>query len=125
MEKEWTEDQKLTKNERLLNLIYKKRRPIDYIDQVLIKCREHGGTVTFLAELLDLWNTYSEMEKILKSYLRLEILCKKFTHPQDVQARPTLYKVNLMSVEQLYENMVILLGSDDKPDETIVFTCED
>ena len=47
----WTKNQKVLKKERLKKLIANKGRANDFIDNILKKCKDHGGPLTSSDEL--------------------------------------------------------------------------
>ena len=54
----------------------------------------------------------SDDNVVLKKLLRVEIGFQKMMHPVAVKERGHLYKMNLLTVEQLVENLTILLDGD-------------
>lgn len=125
MEKKWTAAQKAKKKEKIKHNIEKRQRHNDYIDVVLKKCKTHGGPLTSSEEMQTFLSQYSG-DKNMKSYLRQEVQYQKLTHPRDSDARPHLYKVNKMSMEELTENLIILFGADEEEEHaSIIFPTED
>lgn len=66
------------------------------------KCKDHGGPVTDVKELNQLVKNTSENK--LKKLLRQEVALKKMMHPNDAKEKPQLYKMILLSTEQITEN---------------------
>ena len=122
MEFDWSKDQKAKKVEHLKEALLKKKRHNEFSDQVLKKCKSHNGPVTSASELKELLKANPSNTKQL---LRLEIQFQRCMHPNDVAARPLLYKVNKLSEQQMVENLTILLSGDSEAEEGVVFPCED
>ena len=92
MEVTWSERQKEAKKKR--ENLAKKVRANNFLDQLLIKCKEHNGPLTSVEEVKAL---VSQKLPELKSCLRLEIQYHRETHKRDAEIRKDLYKVNKVS----------------------------
>ena len=59
-----------------------------------------------------------------KKFLRQEIQFQKAMHSRDNQERPSLYKINNLSIDQLTENLSVLLSKDisDNSDNVLFST---
>ena len=70
MEITWTQQQKELKKQWLKESLKKKVRSKDLIDQVLMKCKDHGGPLTSVTELKAI---VTKKSPDLKSFLRQEL----------------------------------------------------
>ena len=65
-------------------------------------------------------------DNLLKKYLGQEVQFQRMTHPKDVDARPGLYKVNIINKEELIENLIVMIGVlDSQQEEAVIFPNED
>ena len=81
---------------------------------MLIKCKQHGGSITSLEELKRIENN--------KPFLRLELQFQRLTHSRDASYRPELYKVNGLIAEQMSANLKILINPDNlEASSTVTF----
>jgi hypothetical protein len=79
---------------------------------ILLKlCKTWGGPFTEFPDFEKAWNQPNQQEKHLKKILKSEISFRKITYPRDVVDRPTLYKLNKLSVIDLKTNLSILLST--------------
>ena len=122
MEVTWSNKQKQKKKQRLRENLQKKVRANDFVDQLLVKCKEHGGPVTSVNEVKAL---VSKKSPELKTFLRQEIQYQRVTHQHDADVRRDLYKVNKISQKEMIENLTVLLGDDFQMEEAVVFPCEE
>lgn len=76
MEVTWSNKQKEKKKQRLRENLQKKVRANDFVDQLLVKCKEHGGPVTSVTEVKAL---VCKKSPELKTYLRQEIQYQSHT----------------------------------------------
>lgn len=74
------------------------------------KCKSHNGPFTSIEELQRYVN---KKPKDLQKNLRYEIIFKRQLNSQDFQIRPSLYKVNRMTVDELLTNLTILLATEE------------
>ena len=119
----WSSDQHEKKIEWLKYQLQKKVRANDLVDQLLVKCKQHGGPVTSANELMTLVN---EKPAKLKMILRAEIQYQRVMHQQDAVARRELYKVNALPEKERIENLTVILGDDNQSSvEPVLFPCED
>ena len=102
--------------------LQKKVRANDFVDQLLIKCKQHNRPVTSVNELKAL---LSEKSSELKTFLRQEIQYQRVTLQRDVEVRKELYKVNKLTLEEMVENLTVLLSDEHEAEDGIVFPCED
>lgn len=121
-EESWTTDQKDLKRQRLKRLAEVKKRASEMIDNVLRKCKDHGGPLTSTDEVRAL---QSKGDSNLKSQLRLEMQFQKLTHQKDAVARPQLYKVNKMTDDELADNLSTLFDDTNQASDAVVFPTED
>ena len=84
----------------------------NFLDQLLIKFKEHNGPLTSIEELKALVNRKLPE---LKSCLRLEIQYHRETHKRNAEIRNDLYKVNKVSLDGMIENLTVILGADSFP----------
>ena len=122
MEISWTTKQKEKMKQKLMENLQKKVRANDFVDQLLVKCKQHNGPVTSVNELKAL---VSEKSPELKTFLRQEIQYQRVTHQRDVDVRKELYKVNKLTSEEMVENITVLLSDEHEAEDGIVFPCED
>ena len=123
MEIKWTSSQKEKKKLWTQSQFQKKSRSNDLIDQLLIKCKEHGGPITSVEELKILIKSKPLQ---LKTKLRREIQYQKQTHPTDGEARTELYRVNNLSEKDMIENLTIIFGTESSvANEAVLFPSED
>lgn len=123
MEIIWCTNQKEKKKQRLKDNLKKKMRANNFVDQLLVKCKEHNGPITTIDELKDL---VRHQPPELKTCLRQELQYQRVTHQRDADVRKDLYKVNKTSVHEMIENLTIILGSDEHQSEgAVVFPCEE
>ena len=64
--------------------IKRKLRANDFVDQLLVKCKDHGGPFTSVQEAKEV---ASKKPSELKTYLRQEIQYQRVTHQRDAEAR--------------------------------------
>ena len=122
MELKWSAKQKELKKKHLLECFQKKLRANDFVDQLLVKCKQHQGPFTSINEVKALVkNNPTE----LKSFLRLEIQYQRVTHPRDAEARKDIYRVNKVSLEEMIENLTLILSDEIEAQDCIVFPSED
>ncbi len=98
---QWTEDQMKVKKEKIKEDINKWKCAIDLVDVLLKKCKEHGGPVATGVEVSDRVESFKGSEASAKQALWQEIQYQRVTHPKDVAARPNLYRVNKVSVDDM------------------------
>lgn len=77
-------------------------------EKLLKLCKTWGGPFTEFSELEEATKNIKN-EATLKKMLKSEISFRKLTCPRDVIERPDLYRLNLLSIIQLKENLTILL----------------
>ena len=116
MELSWNEDQKSKQSAKLQSNIEKKQRSNDFVDALLIKCKNHGGPVTTVADIQAISD---------KSYLRQEVQFQRVTHPRDVAERPALYKINGLTADEMAANLITMLDSGLDDVASSIFLCED
>ena len=88
------------------------------------RCKEHCGPVTDVKELYQILSKFSDRDT--KKFPRQEIQFQKAMHSRDSQERPSLYKINNLSIDQLTENLSVLLSKDISDDsENVLFSSED
>lgn len=124
MEVTWSKSQKEKKKQWLKENLQKKVRAQDFIDQLLVKCKQHRGPVTSVKELKELVTSTMKPAE-LKMFLRQEVQYQRMTHQRDSDIRRDLYKVNRLGESEMIENLTILLGDESKEEEGVVFTCEE
>ena len=122
MELSWTSAQKEMKRKHILENLQKKVRANDFIDHLLVICKQHNGPLTSVDELKTLVKGKSPK---IKSFLRQEIQYQRVTHPRDVEARKDLYKVNKITVEEMIQNLTVIFSEDTTAEESILFPSED
>ena len=122
MELSWSKAQKELKRKHIMKKMQKKVRPNDFIDHLLVICKQHNGPLSSVDELKTLVVGNSPK---LKSFLRQEIQYQRLTHPKDFEARKDLYRVNKVSLEEMIENLTIIFSEDDYVEDSIVFPTED
>ena len=122
MEISWSIGQKEKKKEKIKQNLQKKVRANEFVDQLLVKCKQHNGPVTSISELNALVRQKSPE---LKPFLRQEIQYQRVTHPRDADIRRELYKVNKLTIDEMVENLTVILCEDRGVDEAVVFPCED
>ncbi len=112
-EEQWTEDQMKVKKEKIKENIKKRKRANDFVDVLLKKCKEHGGPVATGVEVSDRVESFKGSEAAAKQALRQEIQYQRVTHTKDVAARPDLYRVNKVSVDDMRQNLIALVEDID------------
>ena len=121
MENVWTQNQKDILKARLNESLSKNQRD-NFVERILIKCKNHGGPLTDIEELQALLAQHENGS--LKKYLREEIQYQKAVHHKDSQERPELYKINNLSIAQMSENLLLML-SDQSLTENLIFATEE
>jgi hypothetical protein len=122
MEITWDEKQKEKKKQRLRENIKKRVRAKDFVDQLLVKCKQQEGPLTSVHELRA---PVSNNSPDLKTFLRLELQYQRVTHQRDFDVRRNLYKVkNKVSEKEMIENLTVIFGDDHQEEEAVVFPCE-
>ena len=119
MEVSWTHDQKNRLKQRVKQNLEKNKRTSEHVTTLLEKCKHHGGPFTNLLQVVSGLKTVPTTER--KKIIRQEIALQRLLNPQDVKARPHLYRLNHLSDSELHENLSTLLA---EPDEA-ASACED
>ena len=122
MELSWTKIQKDLKRKHIMEKMQKKVRANEFIDHLLVICKQHNSPLSSVDELKTL--VVGKSSK-LKSFLRQEMQYQRLTHPKDFEARRELYRVNKLSLEEMIENLTIIFSEDNYVEENIVFPTED
>ena len=109
MESVWVTEQQQVKTNKLLADTQKTSWKNNFIDNLLIKCKHHGGPVT---------NKWSEISNIShdKAALRIEVQYQWLTHPTDALLRLELYKVYGLNTEKMSTNLICLVWSCPIPE---------
>lgn len=102
MELNWTDDQKQQLKVKIRANLEKQKHINAYAESILKKCKSHHGPFTTIDELTNYVNT---KPKDIQKNLRHEIIFKRQLNYQDFQIRPSLYKVNRTTVEELITNL--------------------
>ena len=110
MEMNWTTEQKEQIKIKIRANLEKQKRKNEYVESNLKKCKSHNGPFTSIEELQRYVN---KKPKDLQKNLRYEIIFKRQLNSQDFQIRPSLYKVNRMTVDELLTNLTILLATEE------------
>ena len=110
MEMYWTTEQKEQLKIKIRANLEKQKRKNEYVELNLKKCKSHNGPFTSIEELQRYVN---KKPKDLQKNLRYEIIFKRQLNSQDFQIRPSLYKVNRMTVDELLTNLTILLATEE------------
>ena len=84
MEVSWSKGQREKKKQRIKANLEKKVRANEFVDQLLVKCKQHNGPVTSINELTAL---VSQKSPELKTFLRQEIQYQRVTHQRDADVR--------------------------------------
>ena len=89
------------------------------IDHLFIKCRQHGGPFTSVAEAVAV--------KDSRTSLRQELQYQKLTHPKDALNRRDLYKVNGLSAEAMFNNLKDLIdpNTEQQSEPYVAFLSQD
>ena len=111
MEKKWSESQKQLYKKKLFDDI-QKSRSASYIDVLYKRAEENGGRIRNIDQLITVLENTSNEKKHMK-ILRTEIALQKRLHNADYLARPYLYHVNRISVEDMTKNLTTLLTTDE------------
>ena len=107
MEVSWTNEQKMCWKDKVEESVMRNSQKSHYKDLLLIQCKKHGGPLTSTEDVHDLVSKTSDKKK-LKSYLGSEVRLQKALHPFDAKERSYLYKINILTAEELTENLIIL-----------------
>ena len=108
MEKDWTEEQKTVKRNRIKADMEKSKRAGNFLGVVIRKLKDYQGPTTSLSELEEM----KKMDGDKKKWLRLELQFQRETNSRDALERPHLYKVNNLTEIEMLANLAILLASD-------------
>ena len=79
MEKDWTEEQKAAKRNKVKADMEKSKRSGEFLGIVIRKLKVYGGPTTSLSELEEM----KKMEGDKKKVLRLELQFQRLTNPRD------------------------------------------
>ena len=73
---------------RLQNSLANHQKASEFVDIILKRYKEHGGSVTDVKELYQMLSNFSDHDT--KKFLRQEIQFQKAMHSRDSQERPSL-----------------------------------
>ena len=120
MEMLWTGKQKEAMKKKMIDRIQKTQKEGQFLNNLVHKCKEHGGPFTQIEDLKELPKESTKLKKIL----RTELQYQRIAHPKDSQDNPSLYKVNSLEIDVMISNLALILGAVDTGIGT-VFPTED
>ena len=109
-EKQWNEKQKELSAIHIKEKMQKAVRQKDYVRKLFETCKSWGGPYVTFDELIAAIDAKPGKQKQI---VKTELTFYRNTHNSDMIAHPDLFKLNKISHEEHFENLLVLLSDED------------